>query len=152
RPEPIGAVADIAPVVRGFLLMLAGVVLVLACLNVANLMLVRGTVRQREMAIRAALGSGRARLIRQTLTESSFLAVLGTLAGMLLGKWGADAFAASIDPPTNFPILLDFSFDWSVFAYALMAAVATALLIGVWPALRASQVEAGAALHEGGRA
>jgi predicted permease len=152
RPEPIGAVADVAPVVRGFLLLLAGVVLVLACLNVANLMLVRGTVRQREMAIRAALGSGRARLIRQTLTESSLLAVLGTLAGLLLGKWGADAFAASIDLATDFPILLDFSFDWSVFAYALMAAVATALLIGVWPALRASQVEAGAALHEGGRA
>ena len=152
RPVPIGAVADVAPVVRFFLLMLAAVVLVLACLNVANLMLVRATVRQREMAIRAALGSGRARLIRQTLTESAFLAMLGTLAGLLLGKWGADGFAASIDLATDFPTLLDFSMDWRVFMYALMAAVATALLIGVWPALRASQVEAGAALHDGGRA
>jgi predicted permease len=152
RPVPIGAVADVAPLVRFFLLMLAAVVLVLACLNVANLMLVRATVRQREMAIRAALGSGRARLIRQTLTESALLAMLGTLAGLLLGKWGADGFAASIDLATDFPTLLDFSMDWRVFAYALMAAVATALLIGVWPALRASQVEAGAALHDGGRA
>jgi len=152
RPVPIGAVADVAPVVRGFLLLLAAVVLVLACLNVANLMLVRATVRQREMAIRAALGSGRGRLIRQTLTESAFLAFLGTLAGLLLGKWGADGFAASIDLATDFPTLLDFSMDWRVFAYALMAALATALLIGVWPALRASQVDAGAALHDGGRA
>jgi predicted permease len=152
RPVPIGALVDIAPVVRGFLLLLAGVVLVLACLNVANLMLVRTTVRQREMAIRAALGSGRARLIRQTLTESAFLALLGTLAGMLLGKWGSDAFAASINLATDFPTILDFSFDWSVFTYALISAAATALLIGVWPALRASQVDAGVALHEGGRA
>ena len=134
-----------------FLLLLAAVVLALACMNVANLLLVRGTVRQRELAIRAALGSGRARLIRQALTESLLLAMLGAAGGLILGKWASDAFAASIDLATDFPTLLDFSFDWHVFAYALTAAVATGLLIGIWPAYRAGRTDAGAALHDGAR-
>jgi len=133
------------------LLLLAAVVLALACMNVANLLLVRGTVRQRELAIRAALGSGRGRLIRQALTESLLLAMLGAGGGLLLGKWGSDAFASSIDLATDFPTLLDFSFDWNVFAYALIAAVATGLLTGIWPAFRAARTNAGAALHDGAR-
>ena len=116
RPTPASTLAQHNPVF--FLLLLAGVVLALACMNVANLLLVRGTVRQRELAIRAALGSGRARLIRQALTESLLLAMLGAVGGLILGKWGSDGFASSIDLATDFPTLLDFSFDWHVFAYA----------------------------------
>ena len=151
RPVPTSPLAQRSPVIRGFLLLLAAVVLALACMNVANLLLVRGTVRQRELAIRAALGSGRARLIRQALTESLLLALLGTVGGLILGKWGSDAFAGSIDLATDIPTVLDFSFDWRVFAYALGAAVATGVLIGLWPALRASRTDAAGALHDGSR-
>ena len=151
RPVPLGAVAERTPLMRFFVLLLAAVVLALACMNVANLLLVRATVRQRELAIRAALGGGRARLIRQALTESLLLAAIGAIGGLLLGKWASDAFAASIDLATDFPTLLDFSFDWRVFAYAFSAAAATGLLIGIWPALRASRTDAGAALHDGSR-
>jgi macrolide transport system ATP-binding/permease protein len=149
RPTPASTLAQHNP--EFFLLLLAAVVLALACMNVANLLLVRGTVRQRELAIRAALGSGRARLIRQALTESLLLAMLGAAGGLILGKWGSDGFASSIDLATDFPTILDFSFDWHVFAYALTAAVATGLLIGIWPAFRAAGTDAGAALHDGAR-
>ena len=135
RPVPLGSLTERLPAIRTFALLLAAVVLLLACMNVANLLLVRGTVRQRELAIRAALGSGRARLIRQALTESLLLALLGAAGGLILGKWASDGFAASIDLATDFPTLLDFSFDWRVFSYALAAAVVTGLLIGLWPAL-----------------
>ncbi len=151
RPVPLGVLADLGPIIRGFLLLLAGVVLLLACMNVANLLLVRATVRQREIAIRAALGSGRARLIRQALTESALLSLLGTTAGLVLGRLGSAMFASSIDLATDFPVRLDFGFDWRVFTYALAAAIVTGVMIGVWPALRASQANAGAALHDGAR-
>ena len=148
---PLSSLSQREPVLRLFALFLAAVVLLLACMNVANLLLVRGTVRQRELAIRAALGSGRARLIRQALTESLLLAMLGVVGGLILGKWASDGFAASIDLATDLPTVLDFSFDWRVFGYSLAAAAATGLLIGIWPAIRASRTDAGAALHEGSR-
>lgn len=151
RPVPLGTLSQRDPLIRGFVLLLAAVVLALACMNVANLLLVRATVRQRELAIRAALGSGRGRLLRQALTESLLLAMLGAVGGLILGKWASDGFAASIDLATDFPTVLDFSFDWRVFSYSLGAAVATGLLIGLWPAIRAARTDAGAALHEGSR-
>jgi putative ABC transport system permease protein len=151
RPIPLHFLEDLIPVIRGFLLMLAALVLLLACMNVGNILLVRATVRQREMAIRAALGSGRARLIRQMLTESILLALLGGAAGILLGKWASAAFARSLDLGTDLPILVDFSFDWRVFTYAAMAALLSGILIGVWPALRASRAEANSVLHDGVR-
>jgi len=149
RPVPLPRLAEVIPFVRGFVLVLGGMVLLLACMNVANLLMVRATARQREMGIRAALGSGRARLVRQMLTESILLSFIGAAAGVALGKWGKDAFAASIDLATDFPTLLDFRFDWRVFLYALGAATVTGILIGLWPALRASRAEAGAVLHDG---
>ena len=151
RPVPLSAVAERTPMLRVFVLLLAAVVLALACMNVANLLLVRATARQREFAIRAALGSGQARLIRQALTESLLLAMLGGIAGVVCGKWGSAAFAGSIDLATDVPTLLDFSFDWRVFTYALVAAVLTGILVGIWPALRASRADPRAALHDGSR-
>jgi macrolide transport system ATP-binding/permease protein len=149
RPLPLKMLAGVVPLVRGFVLALGGLVLLLACMNVANLLLVRATVRQRELAIRAALGSGRSRLLRQLLTESLLLAFAGAAAGVLMGKWGKDAFASAIDLGVDLPTILDFAFDWRVFAYALAAAVFTGVVIGLWPAWRASATDANLVLHEG---
>jgi predicted permease len=151
RPVPAPFLEKLIPVITFFLLLLAGMVLLLACMNVANLLLVRATIRQREMAIRAALGSGRARLIRQMLTESLLLATLGATAGVIMGRWGCDFFMGSIHAGTDIPVTVDFHFDWNVFAYALAAAVLTGIVIGTWPAIRASRTDAGAALHDGAR-
>jgi len=149
RPMPLKLLAGVLPLVRGFVLALGGLVLLLACMNVANLLLVRATIRQRELAVRAALGAGRGRLLRQLLTESLLLAFAGAAAGVLMGKWGKDAFASAIDLGADFPTLLDFAFDWRVFAYALATAVFTGILIGLWPAIRASAANANLVLHEG---
>ena len=151
RPVPLPFLPDVVPFIRLFLLLLAALVLVLACMNVANILLVRATVRRREMAIRAALGSGRGRLIRQMLAESLLLALLGAAAGVMLGAWTASLVSSFLKAGTDWPLLLDFRFDWRVFDYSLAAALGTGIFIGIWPALRASQAEAGAALHDGAR-
>jgi predicted permease len=135
--------------VFSFFMALAGLVLALACVNVANICLVRATVRETEMAIRTALGAGRGRLIRQLLTESVLLALAGGLAGMVLGGW-ASASLGALNFRTDLPIHVDFGFDYRVFTYALGAALFTGLLVGVAPAVRASG-NLGGVLHEGGR-
>ena len=148
RPVPV--FAGVVPMVGGLFLALAMVVLLLASINVANLMLVRATARERELAVRAALGSGRGRLIRQMLTESAALAAVGGLAGIVVGKWASDAIAG-MRVETGLPMVFDPSFDWRVFLYALAATAVTGLAAGAWPALRASRTDAGAVLHESSR-
>jgi predicted permease len=146
NPDPNNTVL----VVGGLFLGLAGMVLLLACVNVANILLVRATVREREMAIRAALGAARNRLIRQLMTESIVLALLGGVAGILLGIWGSSTLA-SVNIQTDLPINFDFGFDWRVFAYATAAALVTGIVVGIVPAIRASRGNLSAILHEGGR-
>ena len=141
---------EILPLVSSVFLILAASVLILACMNIANLCLVRAATRQREMAMRAALGATRARLVRQLLTESLLLALLGCGAGIILGLGGSRAFS-SIPLHTSIPLILDFRFDWRVFAYALGAAVLTAALVGIMPGLRAARGDINEILHEGGR-
>src|SRR5258708_8553955 len=119
-------------------------------MNVANILVVRATMRQREMAIRAALGAGRGRLIRLMLTESIMLALFGGAGGLVVGVWASGAIA-SLLPTSRFPVQLDFSFDWRVFAYATAAALLTGTLMGVWPALRAGRADVNGVLHGGGR-
>src|SRR6202042_3684373 len=129
---------------------IAGVFLLLACMNVANILLVRATMRQREMAIRAAMGANRWRLIRQLLTESILLSLFGGVGGLTLGGWASGAIA-SILPAGRLPIRVDFGFDWRVFAYAMAAALVTGAVVGLWPALRAGRTDVNSVLQSGGR-
>jgi putative ABC transport system permease protein len=150
RPVPVPALVAAAPVLAALFLLLGGLVLVLACMNLSNVLLVRAAVREREMAVRAALGSGRARLVRHVLAESTLLALLGGVAGVIMGAWASDAISA-IPIAGNLPSVLDLSFDWRVFAYALAAALLAGIGAGLWPALAASRADVAAVLHECGR-
>jgi predicted permease len=153
RPQP--ASNNLQEVIAGSFLVVAGLVLMLACVNVANILLVRATVRQREMAIRAALGAARRRLIRQMLTEGFLLALFGGIAGIILGSWALNGIGlvSSLRPETNIsmPLSMDFSFDWRVLTYALVATFVTGIVVGMWPALRASRTNLNAVLLESGR-
>jgi predicted permease len=141
---------EIARLASALFLAMAGLVLLLACFNVANVLLVRATVRKHEMAIRAALGASRGRLIRQILSESIELAILGGAAGLALGVF-ASAALSSIHLRIGIPVHLDFSFDWRVFAFGLSCALAAGIVVGIVPAARALRAHLGEALHEGAR-
>ena len=146
QPDPNNTMLLISTMFLG----LAGMVLIVACLNVANIVLVRATTREREMAVRAALGATRSRLIRQLLTESVVLALVGGVGGLALGYVGSRALA-SLNIQTDLPIVFDFAFDWRVFAYALAAALVTGAVVGLVPALRASRRDVNEVLRQGGR-
>ena len=147
--RPIPYANNFFVAVSGLFLVLAALVLLLACMNVENILLARGSARQREMAIRAALGAGRARLIRQLLTESVLLAIFGGGAGLVLGIW-ASRLTSSIHVQ-SVPLHVNASFDWRVFAFAATCALLTGLVVGLLPALRASSSDVNSVLHEGGQ-
>ncbi len=147
RPIPYANNAFV--VISGIFLVLAGLVLLLACINVENILLARGAARQREMAIRAALGAGRARLISQTIAECVLLSLLGGAAGALLGFW-VGQLMSSIHLK-NLPLHLDASFDWRAFAFTTASALGAGLVVGLLPALRASSADVNEVLQERGR-
>ena len=126
-----------------------GLVLLIACVNVANLLLARAAQREQEVAIRLALGAGRLRLIRQLMTESLLLALLGGVAGSVLARWLVDLIAGF--NPGNIPRLHEASVDRRVLAFALLASVFTGILFGVAPALQSSGTSLSKTLKEGGR-
>jgi putative ABC transport system permease protein len=135
------------------LTMLGGVisVLLIACSNVANLLLARATVRQREVAVRAAFGAGRLRLLRQFLTESVVIGLLGGLLGIALAYWGIRWIEISIPAENPPPYWMKFTLDGTVLLYTLGIAVTTGLLFGLAPALQALKTDLHETLKEGGR-
>jgi predicted permease len=127
-----------------------GLVLLVVCANVANLLLARGAARERELSVRMALGAGRVRVVRQLLTESLILGLLGGAAGLLLAIWGSQALLRLAADGVG-AIPLDVRMDWRVLGFTLALTGATAVLFGLAPALRATRVELGTSLRSGGR-
>ncbi len=134
-----------------FLLMtaLAGVVLLIACANVMNLMLSRASARSREIAVRLAIGAGRVRLIRQLLTESLVIAILGGALGLLIAQAGA-GLVSRFRIPSDIPVVLDIGLDSRVLVFVLLVSVATAILFGLAPALQSTRPDLVPALKSGG--
>jgi putative ABC transport system permease protein len=132
-----------------FLLAAVGLVLLIACANVANLMLARGAARRKEIAIRAAIGAGRWRIVRQLLTESMLLAACSGIVGLLLGVWAIDLIIKF--GPDDVPRLIEAGLDWRVFSFTLSTSLLTGALFGLIPALHSTRLDLTTAIKEAGR-
>lgn len=149
RPEPgISAFMSTAMLIFMFLV---GLVLLIACANVANLILARANGRRKEFATRAALGASRMRMARQLLTETILLSAFGGILGMLLARWAGKGLT-TIHVPTDIPLrLFDLRLDWRIFTFTFVAALLTGIVAGLVPALQASRTDLADTLKAGGR-
>jgi putative ABC transport system permease protein len=132
------------------LLCSVGMVLLIACANIANLLFARSVSREREIAIRSALGANRIRIISQILTESFVLALVGGILGLLLALWGVDTIVTFI-PPNAIPAGTNISVNSTVLLFTLALSMVTALLFGLWPAIQSSKINMNESLKEGGQ-
>jgi len=125
-----------------------GVVLLIACANVAGLMLARSTARQKEIAVRRALGAGCARVVRQLLTESLTLSIFGGALGVLLAYWGVEAIKSLMSRGADRPFPFIVTPDWRILAFTISASFLTGILFGLAPALRSTRIDLAPALKE----
>jgi predicted permease len=150
RPDP--ADATFIPQIVTVFMTLVGLVLVIACANFAGLLLAHASVREREMAVRAALGASRHRLARQQITEGVLFGLLGGGAGLVLAVWVASLLSA-IKLPTDIPVtLFTPSLDWRLFAFALTISIMTGVLASLIPSIHSSRLDLSRSLKEGTRA
>jgi putative ABC transport system permease protein len=134
----------------GVLMGVVGLVLLIACVNLANLLLAQSAKREKELSIRAAMGAGRFRLVRQLLTESTVLSLLGGLAGLVVAYWGRNVLW-SFRPPFLQDGAIDLSFDARVLGFTLLISLLTGLVFGIIPAIKASGTDINEILKTGGR-
>jgi predicted permease len=145
KDEIVGEMRSVLLVLLGAV----GFVLLISCVNVANLLLARSTARQREFSVRAALGAGHARIFRQLITESLLLSLIGGVLGLMLAKWGTAAAIVAV--PQSIPRAEEIGLDLRVLLFTLCISVITGLVFGLMPALRSSRANIGETLKDTGR-